>query len=143
MKVTRATLELRPWQHVATVKNAFTITPLVFRAPAHLATAGNAHHKAFLVAGAEACVMSLWKVPDQATETLMRHFYTALLEGTPRAEALRAAQKQASVVVSRSGRSSGSPPAAAKTSLKPTSMVRGQTRPQTHLKRDLTTRREC
>lgn len=41
---------------------------------------------------AKTLVMSLWKVPDRQTQELMEDFYTRLLQGQPRAEALRAAQ---------------------------------------------------
>lgn len=48
--------------------------------------------RAFMLAGAKTLVMSLWKVPDAQTQTLMVEFYQGLLTGTPRAEALRQAQ---------------------------------------------------
>ena len=50
--------------------------------------------RAFVVAGARTLVMSLWKVPDDQTALLMTHFYTGLIAGMDRAEALRSAQQQ-------------------------------------------------
>lgn len=48
--------------------------------------------RAFVVAGAKTLVMSLWKVPDSATRSLMTDMYSQLIRRAPRAEALRAAQ---------------------------------------------------
>jgi CHAT domain-containing protein len=48
--------------------------------------------RAFVLAGVKTLVMSLWKVPDQQTSLLMELFYRNLLQGSPRAEALRQAQ---------------------------------------------------
>jgi hypothetical protein len=48
--------------------------------------------RAFVLAGAKTLVISLWKVPDQQTQELMEEFYQRLIQGTPRAEALRHAQ---------------------------------------------------
>jgi CHAT domain-containing protein len=50
--------------------------------------------RAFVLAGANTLVMSLWKVPDAATAELMTAFYELLLADTPRAEALHEAQRQ-------------------------------------------------
>jgi CHAT domain-containing protein len=48
--------------------------------------------RAFVLSGAQTLVMSLWKVPDDQTRELMEDFYTRLLAGEGRAEALRQAQ---------------------------------------------------
>jgi CHAT domain-containing protein len=48
--------------------------------------------RAFVMAGAESQVVSLWKVEDQATRDLMVAMYRRLLAGTGRLEALRQAQ---------------------------------------------------
>jgi CHAT domain-containing protein len=48
--------------------------------------------RAFVLAGAKTLVMSLWKVPDQQTQELMVDFYRRILDGEPRAQALREAQ---------------------------------------------------
>jgi CHAT domain-containing protein len=48
--------------------------------------------RAFLLAGAQAIVMSLWKVPDRETEQLMTRFYANLLEGMTKQKALKEAQ---------------------------------------------------
>jgi CHAT domain-containing protein len=50
---------------------------------------------AFLIAGAQAVVATLWKVPDDATRTLMDDFYQGLADGLSAAAALRHAQQQA------------------------------------------------
>ncbi len=49
--------------------------------------------RAFVLAGAKTLVMSLWKVPDHATQELMVDFYERVLLGEGRAEALHAAQR--------------------------------------------------
>jgi CHAT domain-containing protein len=52
---------------------------------------------AFFVAGAHRVAGSLWDVDDAATETLIRDFYTALLDdGLSPVEALRSAQRKMS-----------------------------------------------
>ena len=49
--------------------------------------------RGFMFAGASSVVSSLWKVDDEATSELMKHFYTNMLKkGMRPAEALRAAQ---------------------------------------------------
>src|SRR6266702_1218612 len=48
--------------------------------------------RAFLAAGADSLVMSLWPVEDNATNELMQLFYQYLLRGDTRVQALRAAQ---------------------------------------------------
>jgi CHAT domain-containing protein len=48
--------------------------------------------RAFVVAGAETLLMSLWQVADDATKDLMVSYYTRIARGEPRAEALRQAQ---------------------------------------------------
>jgi len=45
--------------------------------------------RAFLHAGAQSLIMSLWKVPDRETAELMTRFYELWLGGKSRAEALR------------------------------------------------------
>jgi len=48
--------------------------------------------RALTVAGAEALVMSLWSVDDEATSYLMRGYYRRLKEGSGRSEALQSVQ---------------------------------------------------
>jgi CHAT domain-containing protein len=50
-----------------------------------------------VVAGAETVVMSLWKVDDAVTSTLMETYYRNLLAGQGRASALREAMRVLSV----------------------------------------------
>lgn len=49
--------------------------------------------RAFVLAGAQTLVMSLWEVPDRETQMLMDNFYTRIIGGEPPAEALQAAQR--------------------------------------------------
>lgn len=48
--------------------------------------------RAFKLAGAEQLIISLWKVPDEQTATLMELFYDYYLNGLPIAKAFRQAQ---------------------------------------------------
>ncbi len=48
--------------------------------------------RAFLAAGANSLVMSLWPVEDTSTNELMKFFYLQLLKGETKVQALRAAQ---------------------------------------------------
>jgi CHAT domain-containing protein/Flp pilus assembly protein TadD len=50
--------------------------------------------RAFLVAGADALIMSLWKVDDAATQELMRNFYTNWIKGASKQKAFKQAQLQ-------------------------------------------------
>lgn len=50
--------------------------------------------RAFLVAGAEAIIMSLWKVDDAATQMLMTNFYTNWLKLRDKQKAFKQAQLQ-------------------------------------------------
>ena len=50
--------------------------------------------RALQIAGAQAVLMSMWAVPDKETEELMVLFYSHWLSGTPKHEALAAAQKE-------------------------------------------------
>jgi CHAT domain-containing protein/uncharacterized protein HemY len=53
--------------------------------------------RGFMYAGAPRVIASLWKVEDEATAELMKHFYQHLFEkGEPAAAALQAAQKEIS-----------------------------------------------
>ena len=48
--------------------------------------------QAFILAGSKSVLVSLWSVASQATVKLMTEFYEHLLQGTPKAEALRLAK---------------------------------------------------
>ena len=48
--------------------------------------------RAFLAAGAQAVIMSLWKVDDLATQELMLNFYSALEKSPDKFQAFRSAQ---------------------------------------------------
>ncbi|MEQ8845616.1 MAG: CHAT domain-containing protein [Phycisphaerales bacterium] len=50
--------------------------------------------RAFLYAGGETLVTSLYKVPDEATQKLMDEFYTGLAAGKTKLESLRGAQRE-------------------------------------------------
>jgi hypothetical protein len=50
---------------------------------------------AFLIAGAQCVVSTLWTIPDRATVAIMRSFYRHMLEGCTVACALRRAQREA------------------------------------------------
>ncbi|UXX78434.1 CHAT domain-containing protein [Reichenbachiella carrageenanivorans] len=50
--------------------------------------------RAFQVAGAQSVVMSLWKVSDEATKSLMTYFYHEWMSGKSKSEAFIAAQKR-------------------------------------------------
>lgn len=48
--------------------------------------------RAFVLAGAETLVMSLWPVSDETTREMMVSYYTGLRKGLGRGEALRQTQ---------------------------------------------------
>jgi CHAT domain-containing protein/Flp pilus assembly protein TadD len=50
--------------------------------------------RAFLVAGADALIMSLWKVDDGATQQLMNNFYAIWVKGGDKQKAFKQAQQQ-------------------------------------------------
>ena len=50
--------------------------------------------RAFLVAGAQALIMSLWKVDDAATQQLMNNFYTNWVKSGDKQKAFKQAQQQ-------------------------------------------------
>jgi CHAT domain-containing protein/tetratricopeptide (TPR) repeat protein len=66
----------------------------------------------FREAGARTVVASLWKVPDRETEQLMTRFLALWLSGTPKAEALRQAQRELIARLRDSGdaKRKGAPP---------------------------------
>jgi len=49
--------------------------------------------RAFILAGARTVVLSLWSVPSRETTELMTEFYRLMASGTPKAAALRQAQR--------------------------------------------------
>ncbi|MFK7922452.1 MAG: CHAT domain-containing protein, partial [Bacteroidia bacterium] len=49
--------------------------------------------RAFRIAGVRAVLMSLWKVEDQSTAKLMKHFYASLAQGKSKSEALQLARQ--------------------------------------------------
>ena len=48
---------------------------------------------AFMIAGAQSVVSTLWRIPDEVTAAMMTAFYTRLVDGDNVAKALRAAQR--------------------------------------------------
>ncbi|MFM7549135.1 MAG: CHAT domain-containing protein [Cyanobacteriota bacterium] len=50
--------------------------------------------RALTVAGARGTLLSLWKVPEHASETFMNRFYAQLRQGIPPAEAVRRVQAE-------------------------------------------------
>jgi hypothetical protein len=48
--------------------------------------------RSFVLAGAQTLIMSRWRVPDKQRQELLSDFYTRVLAGQPRIEALREAQ---------------------------------------------------
>ena len=50
--------------------------------------------RSFLVAGAEAMIMSLWKVDDEATQLLMSSFYSNWIKSKDKQKAFKQAQLQ-------------------------------------------------
>jgi CHAT domain-containing protein len=57
--------------------------------------------RAFQIAGAEAVLMSLWKVPDAETKDLMTRFYSHWAGGMEKHAALRRAQLEVREAVRR------------------------------------------
>jgi CHAT domain-containing protein len=62
--------------------NTWTLLP-------EISTGTEGLRRAALLAGAEAQLVSLWKVEDSATRQLMEAYYRRLLAGEGRSEALR------------------------------------------------------
>jgi CHAT domain-containing protein len=62
--------------------------------------------RAFQYAGARSVLASLWRVDDKATADLMERFYRHLRAGSPKDEALRAAQLE---MLARPGGSAAAP----------------------------------
>ena len=58
---------------------------------------------AFVLAGAETAVMSLWKVSDDATQRLMVDYYGRLLAGSGRSAALRDVQQRFGMIPNLAG----------------------------------------
>lgn len=64
--------------------------------------------RAFTLAGARTLILSLWSVPDKPTKELMVNFYTKILQGTEKANALREAQREM-ITARREAKQSDSP----------------------------------
>ena len=48
--------------------------------------------RAFILAGAQSLLMSLWRIPEQPRLQLLEDFYRRILAGEPRAQALQSAR---------------------------------------------------
>ncbi|WP_176801337.1 CHAT domain-containing protein [Kriegella aquimaris] len=53
--------------------------------------------RSFKIAGVESIIVSLWQVPDKQTSELMISFYDYYVNGTPKNEALKLAQREISI----------------------------------------------